>query len=164
MPGVQKIEDAIFQRVPFILVKLGIVADVAEVRLVEPRGVRREGLGTGVDEAGEVHLRLAVGDRDRAGGVFLFRRRARIDRIRLKMRPATNAEYCFATAVVIAQPRLILAVDLEFPGAFPDIAGGECLGQTEAEYKQQFQAALDTSTWRAPSAVPRTVNFPFLRV
>src|SRR6516162_1808349 len=36
------------------------------------------------DVAGEVHLRLAVGDRDRAGGV-LFWRRARIDRICLEM-------------------------------------------------------------------------------
>ena len=27
-----------------------------------------------------------------------------------------------------------LAVDLEFPGAFPDVASRECLGQTEAEY------------------------------
>jgi hypothetical protein len=150
MPGVQKIEDAIFQRVPFILVKLGIVADVAEVRLVEPRGVRREGLGTGVDEAGEVHLRLAVGDRDRAGGVFLFRRRARIDRIRLKMRPATNAEYCFATAVVIAQPRLILAVDLEFPGAFPDIAGG--VPRTD---RSRVQAAIPSSLGYIDMASPQ---------
>ena len=30
MPGVQKVEDAILQRVPFTLVKLGIVAGVAE--------------------------------------------------------------------------------------------------------------------------------------
>src|SRR5215468_2566302 len=64
MPGVQKIEDAVLQRVPFILVKLGIVAGVAEVRLVKHRGVRRPALGTGaikqVGEAGEVHLRLAV--------------------------------------------------------------------------------------------------------
>jgi len=35
---------------------------------------------------------------------------------------------------VLRQIRLIRAVGLEFPGAFPDIAGGECLGQTEAEY------------------------------
>ena len=52
MSEVQKIEDAIFQRVPFIFVKLGIVAGVAEVRLVEHRGVRRVVLGTGVDDAG----------------------------------------------------------------------------------------------------------------
>ena len=32
LPRVQKIEDAIFQRVPFVFVKLGIVAGVAEVR------------------------------------------------------------------------------------------------------------------------------------
>ncbi len=43
-PGAQKIQEAIFQRAPFIFVKLGI----AEVWLVEHRGVRREGLGTGV--------------------------------------------------------------------------------------------------------------------
>src|SRR5215471_11773330 len=138
MPGVQKIEDAVLQRVPFILVKLGIVAGVAEIRLVKHRGVRRPVLGTGaikqVGEAGEIHLRLAVGDRDRGGGVILFRRRARIDRIRLEMRPAIDAEYCPATGVVIGQHRVIPAVDLEFPGAFPDIASRECLGQTEAEY------------------------------
>src|SRR6516162_1834927 len=62
LPGVQKIEDAIFQRVPFIFIKLRIVAGVAEVRLVENRSVRRVILGTGVGSAGEVHLRLAVGD------------------------------------------------------------------------------------------------------
>jgi hypothetical protein len=60
------------------------------------------------------------------------------------MRAATDAKYSLAPGVVIAQPRLILAVDLEFPKtfpdiafpdiAFPDIAGGECLAQTEAEY------------------------------
>src|SRR6516162_314926 len=64
MPGVQKIEDALLQRVPFVFVKLGIVAGVAEVCLVKHRGVRRPALGTGaikqVGEAGEVHLRLAV--------------------------------------------------------------------------------------------------------
>jgi hypothetical protein len=48
-----------------IFVKLGILAGVAEVRLVEHRGVRRVVLGTGVNAAGKVHLRLAVGDRDR---------------------------------------------------------------------------------------------------
>jgi hypothetical protein len=36
-PGVQKIENAIFQRTPFILVKLGM----AEVRLVEKRQIGR---------------------------------------------------------------------------------------------------------------------------
>jgi hypothetical protein len=46
------------------------------------------------------------------------------------MRPATDAEDGLAPGVVIAQPRLILAVDLEFPGAFPDITSGECLGKT----------------------------------
>jgi hypothetical protein len=68
--------------------------------------------------------------------VILFRRRARIDRIRLEMRPAIDAEYCPAAGVVIDQHRVIPAVDLEFPGAFPDIASRECLGQTEAEYKR----------------------------
>src|SRR5262249_57748624 len=102
---------------------------MAEFRLVEPRGFRREGLGTGVDEAGEVHLRLAVGDRDRGGGVFLFWRRARGDRIHLKMHPAKNAEYCLSTGVVIAHVRVIPPVELEFPGAFPDIARGGWLRQ-----------------------------------
>src|SRR5215469_17815598 len=50
------------------------------------------------------------------------------------MHPASDAEYSPATGVVIAQRRLILSVELEFPGSFPDIAGGEYLGQTEAEY------------------------------
>jgi hypothetical protein len=50
------------------------------------------------------------------------------------MRPASDAEYSPAAGVVIAQRRLILSVDLEFPRAFPDIVGGECLGQTETEY------------------------------
>ena len=54
---------------------------MAEVRLVEPPGVRRPVLGTGVGEAGEVHLRLAVRDRDRGPGVLLFRR----------CRPASNS-------------------------------------------------------------------------
>jgi hypothetical protein len=84
-----------------------------------------------ISGAGEVHLRLAVADRDRAGGL-LFRRRARIDRIHLEMRPTSDAEYSPATGVVIAQRRLILSVDLEFPGAFPDIASGEWIGQAEA--------------------------------
>src|SRR5262245_53858902 len=93
MPGVQKIEEAIFQRVPFIHVKLGMT----ELRLVEKRQIGRHfDFGRWKDVAGEVHLRLAVGDRDRAGGV-LFWRRARIDRIHLEMRPAIDAEYCPAT-------------------------------------------------------------------
>jgi hypothetical protein len=46
-----------------------------------------------------------------------------------RMRPATDAEDRLARAVVVIQRRLILAVDLEFPSAFPDIAGRECLGQ-----------------------------------
>src|SRR6516165_8451518 len=50
------------------------------------------------------------------------------------MHPARDAEYGLATGVVIAQRGLILSVELEFPGAFPDIASRECLGQTEAEY------------------------------
>src|SRR5262245_50900384 len=76
MPGVQKIEEAIFQRVPFIHVKLGMT----ELRLVEKWQIGRHfDFGGWKDVAGEVHLRLAVGDRDRAGGV-LFWRRARIDR------------------------------------------------------------------------------------
>src|SRR5262244_1481005 len=130
MPGVQKIEEAIFQRVPFIHVKLGMT----ELRLVEKRQIGRHfDFGRWKDVAGEVHLRLAVGDRDRAGGV-LFWPRARIDRIHIEMRPAIDAEYCPATGVVIGQHRVIPAVDLEFPGAFPDIACRECLGQTEAEY------------------------------
>src|SRR5262249_20169721 len=37
MPGVQKIEEAIFQRVPFIHVKLGMT----ELRLVEKRQIGR---------------------------------------------------------------------------------------------------------------------------
>jgi hypothetical protein len=133
-PRVKKIEEAIFQRAPFILVKLGMT----ELRLVEKRQIGRhfDDFGAGCkDVASEVHLRLAVGDRDRAGGV-LFRRRARIDRIRLEMRPAIDAEYCPATGVVIGQHRVtsVAVVDLEFPGAFPDIASRECLGQTEDEY------------------------------
>jgi hypothetical protein len=135
LPGVKKIEEAIFQRAPFILVKLGMT----ELRLVEKRQIGRhfDDFGAGCEDvAGEVHLRLAVGDRDRAGGI-LFRRRARIDRIRLEMRPAIDTEYCPATGVVIGQHRptySVAVVDLEFPGAFPDIAGGECFGQSEAEY------------------------------
>src|SRR6516165_2794724 len=130
-PGVQKIEDAIFQRAPFIFVKLGMT----ELRLVEKRQMGRHfDFGVGVDVAGKVHLRLAVGDRDRGRGLFFLWRRARIDRIHLEMRPASDAEYSPALGVVIAQRRLILSVELEFPGAFPDIAGGECFGQTEAEY------------------------------
>ena len=70
-------------------------------------------LATGVDEAGEVYLRLAVGDGDRGGGVFLFRQRARIDRIRFEMHSAIDAEYCPATGVVIDQHRANLAVHLE---------------------------------------------------
>ena len=109
---------------------------MTEIRLVEKRQIGRhfDDFGAGCkDVAGEVLLRLAVGDRDRAGCV-LFRRRARIDRIHLEMQPASDAEYSPATGVVIAQRRVIPVVDLEFPGAFPDIARGECLGQTEAEY------------------------------
>jgi hypothetical protein len=49
------------------------------------------------------------------------------------MRPAIDAKYRPVTGVVIAQQRTI-AVEFEFPGAFPDIAGGERLGKTEAEY------------------------------
>src|SRR5262245_49819924 len=47
-PGVQKPQEAIFQRAPFFLI-LGIVivVGVAEVWLVEHRGVRRPALGTG---------------------------------------------------------------------------------------------------------------------
>lgn len=107
---------------------------MAEVRLVEKRQIGRHfDFGVVEDVAGEVHLRLAVGDRDRARG-GLFRRRARIDRIHLEMHPASDAEYSPASGVVIAQRRLILSVELEFPRAFPDIAGGECLGKTQAEY------------------------------
>src|SRR6516162_8095156 len=103
-PGVQKIEDAIFQRAPFIFVKLGMT----ELRLVEKRQMGRHfDFGVGVDVAGKVHLRLAVGDRDRGRGLFFFRRRARIDRIHLEMRPASDAEYSPALGVVIAQRRLI---------------------------------------------------------
>src|SRR5262249_59324528 len=97
---------------------------MAEVRLVEHRGVRRPALGTGaikqVGEAGEIHLRLAVGDRDRGLGVVLFRRAPRIDRIHLVMRPAAEAKYCLAPSVVIAEPRLTPGRgDLEFPRALP---------------------------------------------
>src|SRR5262249_25093489 len=54
-------------------------------------------------------------------GVLLFPRSPRIDRIHLEMRPATEAKYCLAPIVVIAEPRPILAVHLEFPGALPGI-------------------------------------------
>lgn len=67
LPGVQKIEEAIFQRSPFIPVKLGMT----EVRLVEKRQIGRHfDFGVVKDVAGEVHLRLAVGDSDRTGGVL----------------------------------------------------------------------------------------------
>jgi hypothetical protein len=46
---------------------------------------------------------------------------------------AADEEDGLAPGVVIAQPWLI-PVDLEFPEAFPDIASGECLGQTEARH------------------------------
>jgi hypothetical protein len=48
-----------------------------------------------------IHLRLAVGDRDGGGGVFLFRRRARIDRIYFDAPRKKSAEYCLATGVVM---------------------------------------------------------------
>src|SRR5258708_19820349 len=59
-PGVQKVEEAIFQRAPFVSVKLGM----AEVGLVEHRGVRRPALGTGALkqalETTETHLPLPL--------------------------------------------------------------------------------------------------------
>src|SRR5262249_20125274 len=149
-----KIEEAIFQRSPFILVKLGMT----EVRLVEKRQIGRHfDFGVVEDVAGDVHLCLAVGDSDRAGGVP-FRRRARIDRIRFEMRPAIDAEYCPASGVVIGQHRAIPAVDLEFPGAFPDIACGECLGQTEAEYNgsNSKQPWIHYINMASPNAFLRT--------
>src|SRR5262249_25548180 len=55
------------------------------------------------------------------------------------MRAAADAKYCLAPGVVIAEPRLILAVDLEFPGALPSIfrrtAGRRCrIRQPEPRY------------------------------
>ena len=48
------------------------------------------------------------------------------------MRPATEAEDGLAPSIGVSQKRPIKAVELEFPGAFPDIASEERLGQTEA--------------------------------
>jgi hypothetical protein len=79
--------------------------------------------------------KIAVGDRDRGLGVILFRRSPRIDRINLEMRAVADTKYCVARGFVKAEPWLILAVDLEFPGALPSIfrctAGRRCRRQPE---------------------------------
>jgi hypothetical protein len=71
------------------------------------------------------------------------------------MRPASDAEYSPAAGVVIAQRRLILSVDLEFPRAFPDIVGGECLGQTETESTAAIPSSLGYIDMASPNAFPR---------
>jgi hypothetical protein len=56
--------------------------------------------------------------------------------------------------IVVTQPWLVLA-QFEFPGAFPDIAGSERLGQTQAEHnrsdsKQPCNIDMDHPTGFTP--------------
>jgi hypothetical protein len=73
------------------------------------------------------------------------------------MRTASDAEYSFAPGVVIAQRRLILSVDLIFPGALPDIAGGECLSRTETEYNGSNSRQLWIDRHREPQRVSANI-------
>ena len=147
-PGVQKVEEAIFQRAPFVLVKLGM----AELRLVEKRqtvGISTSGLWKTLPAKSICVLPLAIvilsaprPDRPRSSR-NAPRKRCRI----FSCRWCRNSS---APADPVCRSRISKSLSRHRRRRVPRTDRNRI-------QRQQFQAALDTSTWRAsPNAFSRT--------